>query len=357
MDFLEFCVSVMPLTIGCVMVYIFTLAFIDLRYTFKTFKNPEKKGNLKFFVNEIIIGLMFIFLGVSYPFIFLFKETNPVILGQLYFHLWFSLSWHLPSWAIYLFFAKRNDIKKNRHYTYEEFKEITRSSFKSDLRAELQRKTLHLISSGIVIGFYIVGKLFEFTGFIPSILPWSSNVFSSFMQINVGIHFLFAMSIGDNLRLQKFEILGQVGRNWMKKSVRPEEFDTYTGAQVMGLALIPFFFGSQALIISVVLIGAFSDAMASIIGKKFGKAREFTAKNNKTLEGYIAGFVTTYLILIVVHLIAPFPNANWLVVNLMAISAGIAFLIIDIYATVTSDNFLNPIICGTVLTLISYLLA
>ena len=114
MNFLEFCVIVMPFTIGCVMVYIFALAFIDLRYTFKTFNNPEKKGNLKFFVNELLIGFMFLVLGFSYPFIFLFKESNPIILGQLYFHLWFSLSIHFPCWALYLYFAKRNDIKKKK---------------------------------------------------------------------------------------------------------------------------------------------------------------------------------------------------------------------------------------------------
>jgi dolichol kinase len=356
MDYLEFCVVIMPFTIICVMGYIFFLAFVDLRYTFTTFNNPEKKGNLKFFSNELLIGLMFLFLGFAYPFVFNFKTSDPLILGQLYFHLWISLSFHFPSWALYVFFANKNDIKKNRHYTYEEFKEITRTSHSSDLKAESQRKILHLISSGIVIGFYIVGKLFEVTGFIPSILPWNSNLFSSFMQINVGIHFVFAMSIGDNLRLQKFEKLGQVGRDWMKNSVRPEEFDTYTGAQIMGLALIPFFFGSQALLISVVLIGALSDAMASIIGKRFGKIREFTSKSKKTLEGYIAGFITTYLILIIVHTFAPFPNANWLVVNLMALSAAIAFLLVDIYARMITDNFLNPIVCGTIITLISFII-
>jgi dolichol kinase len=350
MDFVQFCVFVQPFTITFVEFYFVILAYLSLRYTFSTKNNPEKKGNQKYFINELLVGIMYIVLAVAYPFLFHFSVPSASVRAQLYFHLSVSFFFHIPSWLIYVRVAQRNDTKKNRHITYEEFKEKIRSNYKDDIKSESKRKLLHLTSSGISIGFYVVGLLMNQFIFEPYSIDWDANTVAFFMQFNVGAHFLFAMSIGELMRFYKFEKLGQVARNWLEKSARPHELDTFSAASIMGLALTPFFLGPQSLMLSVVLIGSLSDAMASIVGKTWGKRKDKT--NNKTIEGYIGGFLTTYLIVIIVNTFAPFPNLDWFGVNLVALGGALGFFLVDKYSLIITDNFLNPIVSGGLMALV-----
>ncbi|MHA1729069.1 MAG: hypothetical protein ACTSWY_10095 [Promethearchaeota archaeon] len=352
------CLQLVPFTVICVMFYNLIFIIINFRYAFKTRNNPEKRDHHEYFINEIFMNTVFFFFILIYPFLFIFNVPNEIIRAQIYFHLWHSMSWHVPCWFVYLFFARRNDRRKNRSVSYKEFKEKIIANYKDDAKSESKRKTMHLISPGIIISFYITGILLDQFIFIPTGAMWTSTSFAVFMQINVGMHFLWAMNIGEYLRLQKFEKLGQVGRNWFEGTIRPSELNTYSAAIIMGLGLLPFFLAPQAILISVGLIGAFSDAMASVIGKKYGKIR--SKKSKKTIEGYIAGFVSTYLIVIIVNLFVPYPNTVFnvhiiLVSNLMALGAAVGFLLVDRFTVIISDNFLNPIICGGIIVIIYFL--
>jgi len=89
-----------------------------------------------------------------------------------------------------------------------------------------------------------------------------------------------------------------------------------------------------------------ADAAACVIGKKFGKHR-LRKNSDKTVEGFIAGGLTTLLIVLIIPMI----YHAWIPISIekiivMAIVATILFLLVDAFVKYISDNILNPILTG-----------
>jgi dolichol kinase len=112
------------------------------------------------------------------------------------------------------------------------------------------------------------------------------------------------------------------------------------------LSLIPFIFAPFPILASVALITTGADAVACLIGKKYGTHR-LKKDSNKTIEGFIAGGISAFLIVLIVlniyHVWMPISSVKIL---FMAIVATILFLLVDFFANHVSDNILNPILTG-----------
>jgi dolichol kinase len=97
---------------------------------------------------------------------------------------------------------------------------------------------------------------------------------------------------------------------------------------------------------SVALITTVADAAACLIGKKFGK-HQLRKGSNKTIEGFIAGGVSTFLIvLFIMTAFNGFILVDSLKILLMCMTSTILFLLVDYFIDNISDNILNPLLTG-----------
>ncbi|MHA1585575.1 MAG: hypothetical protein ACTSVU_00085 [Promethearchaeota archaeon] len=327
----------------CVQTYFFGFASINLGYSInKKIKSPEIARSS--FINEILVGFIYIILGIIYPYLFP-NITNPIIRQQIYFHTWDSLTVHLLCWQIYTYIACRNNHKKHRDYTYDEWNEIFLNISKNheDLSSDFQRKLIHFIAP---MAYFLFLFLSHQINSILGTFGWDPMTFATFGFFIGSIHFAWIVNIADLLRLTHFKQLGRFATRWFEKSLRPTELNTFASGTIMVLSWLPFLLAPLSIFLSVATIGALSDAMASTIGKKFGKKK---LSSGKTIIGFIAGFITTFLIVNLVQFVLPLPNISHLDVQIIAFTTALGFVVVDYFANIFSDNCLNPLITGSII--------
>lgn len=229
---------------------------------------------------------------------------------------------------------------------YEQWKEhfIEKYSKISDFKKDTKRKLTHFYPALIIIGFYVLGIVLEPFTIIYGI---NSQIFSQYWQFAIAIHFLWTMNIADLLRLNNFKKLGKFATRWFDDSLRPSELETFAQGSIMILSWIPFFLVNIQILLNIVLISSISDGITSIIGIKFGKIAIKGSK--KKLEGTIAGIITTYLIVIIINLILPFQGLQSIEIHIIALFTAIGFGLVDIFGRKITDNFLNPVVTGSII--------
>ncbi|TXT61423.1 MAG: conserved membrane protein of unknown function [Promethearchaeota archaeon] len=93
------------------------------------------------------------------------------------------------------------------------------------------------------------------------------------------------------------------------------------------IGLIP-----ESITFTGILVACFSDAIAALVGRKYGKHKvKCIGGEMKTVEGFIAGTVLSFLIGLI--FVGPF----------YALVGALIFLILDYFPLVVADNILNPI--------------
>jgi dolichol kinase len=337
-----------PFFMIVVQIYFSLIAFFTLYYAFKTRKNPEKIEHKEFFINELIMGVMLILFVIIFPFFYDRFNLYPSIKAQIYFHTWDSLTVNILCWGIYFITAYFNNKKYHTSMTFDEFKVKFNGQYKDSLLNDFTRKLLHLIGPPIIVGVFYICQYLGQTGTLAEIAPgWTPDFATIFMIIAIILGFLLALPLSDLIRFYKFPWYDSVGQRWMLKALRPKELDTITSAAPMLLAGLLFASAPSMIFFSACFIACLSDAAACLVGKFWGKIHPHGSK--KTLEGYIAGFITTFACVLFCNWLVPLPNANTLLVIAMALGASIGFLIVDIYAKTISDNFLNPVVCGIII--------
>ncbi|MHA1341655.1 MAG: diacylglycerol/polyprenol kinase family protein [Promethearchaeota archaeon] len=101
------------------------------------------------------------------------------------------------------------------------------------------------------------------------------------------------------------------------------------------LNLIPY----EAAIASIIVL-CFSDAIAAVIGRRFGRHKIKTFdKSIKSIEGFIAGVGSAYIFAII------------FIGSIYAIFVAIVFFLLDYFTIPIADNLLNPILISVVLYL------
>ncbi len=329
----------------CSQIYFIIFGSINLFYTIKSRNSLTKREISGYLIDEILVAIGYYFLAILYPFIFNFV-INISLRQMLYFHLWDSLTVHIFCWKIYLYFAKRNNKKYHREMDYEQWKEyfLEKYSEISEFKKDAKRKLAHFYPALVIIGFYFLGIVFE-----PLSIKYGieSLTFSKYWQLAIAIHFLWTMNIADLFRLNNFKKLGKFATRWFENSLRPSELETFAQGSIMILSWIPFFLADIQILLVIVLISSISDGVTSIIGIKFGKISIKGTK--KKLEGTIAGFITTYLIIIIINLILPFQGLKGFEIHIIALVTAFAFGFVDIFGGKITDNFLNPVVTGLII--------
>ncbi|MFX0080541.1 MAG: hypothetical protein ACFE94_02210 [Candidatus Hodarchaeota archaeon] len=314
-----------------------------------TIKNRKIKIENNLFTNEILIALLFLLAGVLFPFIYQFHSPN-LSQNSLNF-LWLSTSTffviEMGVWVIMLLYngrvAKGNpEIMAERDYN--KYCEEINKNFVDDLKSEVTRKFLHIFTCFVIFFFWSLGLILDDIGVLSK---WrlDNYSFSYWLIITIGFGFVIMFQIGDLTRLNKFYMLPKWSKRWYL-GMRQEEQCTFIASTPLVLSFTPFLFVPFPIFGTVALITTGADATACIIGKKYGK-HSLRKNSNKTIEGFIAGGVSTFLIVVIIlNLYHPWMPISISKIFLMASIATILFLLVDRFTRNISDNILNPMLTG-----------
>jgi dolichol kinase len=324
------------------------IGYSILTFTY-IFRNRKIKIENKLFTNEILIAILFLVAGFMFPFLYQFHSPslNQESLNFLWIFTSIFFIIELGILVIMLLYngsvAKKNpEIMAERDYN--KYCEEFNKNFVDDLRSEVTRKFLHLFTCFVIFFFWSIGVILDDIGILPQ---WGLDnySFSYWLIITIGFGFVIMFQIGDLTRLNKFFMLPKWAKSFYL-GMRREEHCTFIAATPLVLSITPFLFMPFPIFAAVALIATGADAAACVIGKKFGK-HSLRKNSNKTIEGFIAGGLSTFLIVVIISLLyhrwMPVPVMKILV---MATVATILFLLIDLLARNISDNILNPLICG-----------
>lgn len=324
------------------------LGFFVLTLTY-TIKNREVKIEAKVFTNEVLIALLFLMVGVLFPFMYSFNSPTLSHLSLNYLWLFTSIVFIIEMiiWCFMLLYntilSKKNpEIMAEREYS--KYCEEFNRNWKDDLKSEFNRKFLHLIAPIIIFSFWILGFILNESGFL---IQWGLDIysFSYCLIITVGYGFVIMFQVGDLARLKKFYMLPKWAKNWFK-AMKQSELHTFVASTPLVLALTPFLFAPFPILASVALITTVADAAACLIGKKYGKY-SLRKNSNKTVEGFIAGGLATFLIVLTISVL----YHSWMPIGtikilVMAMVATVLFLFVDAFTKNISDNILNPLLTG-----------
>ena len=331
----------LPTSIILIGYSIATLIYITLNW-----KEKIKEGLV---ANEITIAMLFLISGILFPFMYQFHQTS-IPLETLNF-LWLSTSiiflFEMGIWFTTLIY---NTIISKKHPNvmaerdYEKYCEDFNKNWTDDLKSEVSRKMLHLFTCSVIFLCWSLGTILDSFNILIN-FDLNNYSFSYWLIVTIGFTFVFMFQIADLARLNKFYMLPNWARKWFL-SMRQEELHTFLASTPLVLAFVPFIFAPFPIFAVVALITTGADGMACVIGKKYGK-HQLWKNSKKTIEGFIAGGVSTFLIVIIILNI----YNGWMPVSiakifLMALVAMIIFLSIDMFGKYISDNILNPILTG-----------
>lgn len=320
-----------------------------------TLTNAKEKKKKKIFLNEIVISLLFLFAGFSFPFLYMYNSPDLTI--ETINFLWFWSSFILSlEMAILIGILTRNAIKSKKDpklmslRNYEIFKKKVLENWKDDLKGEFGRKVLHIFTSSVIFVFWTVGIILRDIGFLK-LVNLDEYSFSYWWIITIGFGFVIMFQIADLARLNKAYMLPDWARKWYL-AMRPEELDTFIASTPLVLAFVPFIFVPFPIFAAVALITTVADGLACLIGKKYG-SHGLWKNAKKTIEGFVAGAGSTFIIVIVIMIIyEPWINLDLLQIVIMASVAAIMFMIVDLFIEQVSDNIMNPILTGLAMWII-----
>ena len=314
-----------------------------------TIKNVKEKKRKKIFINEIAISILFLFAGLSFPFLFQFHspELTYKTINILWF--WTSIIFSLEMIILVIIItynaiiSKRNpELMANRDY--EKYKELVLDKWRDDLKGEIGRKLLHIFTGSVIFICWSIGTILYELGFLK-IVNLDVYSFSYWWIITIGFGFVIMFQIADLVRLNRAYMLPNWARKWYL-SMRPQELDTFIASTPLVLSFVPFIFAPFPIFAAVVLITTVADGLACIIGKKYG-THPLRKNSKKTLEGFIAGAGSTFLIVVIIMIIYnSWIELNFIEIFVMAFAATIMFMVVDIYIERISDNIMNPILTG-----------
>ncbi|MFX0106478.1 MAG: hypothetical protein ACFE75_13460 [Candidatus Hodarchaeota archaeon] len=303
------------------------------------------------FSNELLIALLFLIAGILYPFMYSFHSPylSETVLNYLWLFTSIFLLIEMGFLIITLIYntiiSKRNpEIMAERDYS--KFCDKFNNNWKDDLKSELGRKFLHLFTCFVIFFFWTLGTILNDLGVLNQ---WGLDnySFSFSLTITIGYGFVIMFQVADLARLNKFYMIPKWAKRWYR-DMKQCELDTFVASTPLVLSFTPFIFAPFPIFAAVALITTGADAMACIIGKKYGK-HSLKKSSKKTVEGFIAGGVTTFVIVLIIFLLYyPWMTKPITIekIILMSLVATLFFLLVDAYSKNISDNILNPFLTG-----------
>ncbi|MFX1370878.1 MAG: hypothetical protein ACFFCE_03395 [Promethearchaeota archaeon] len=330
-----------------------------LYYAIKLKQKFSKEHN---FTNSFLIILLWIVAGVVYP-LFFIRDTSQtrffqglalqiiciyaplLILFILYYQIQFKLK-------------KDPQIRENRtikrfikQFTLMDTKNLYNR--KAALKTDVHRKAFHLLPAVIIIflwlfAVYIWDDIWHGDQF------WgiSGEEYGIFLITTVGYTAIIIFAALDYVRLSHIFNKGNIYRllptcisNILGKSLKKNEIYEFTRPVALILSLIPTLFLPFGVFTATALIATLGDGAASIFGLKFGKVH-LPKSSNKTLVGYISGFLISLGISVLVLWFFEHQSYNITQIIIIGLVGALIFLTIDILNLKIDDNILNPIFCG-----------
>lgn len=96
-------------------------------------------------------------------------------------------------------------------------------------------------------------------------------------------------------------------------------------------------FGNKIIVVSSILSWGMGDAAAALVGTKFGKRKIY---EKKTLEGTLAGYVASFLTLVIIFLISRL--MPWYFAVLTSVVVATAVSVTELYTPNGLDTFTCP---------------
>ena len=319
---------------------------ITLLYTLKNVKEKKRK---KIFINEIAISILFLFAGLSFPFLFQFHSPELTYKTVNILWFWTSVIFSLEMIILAIIITYNAIISKRNpelmaQRDYEKYKERVLDKWRDDLKGEIGRKLMHIFTGSVIFICWSIGTMLNELGFLKTV-NLDVYSFSYWWIIIIGFGFVIMFQIADLVRLNRAYMLPNWARKWYL-SMRPQELDTFIASTPLVLAFVPFIFAPFPIFAAVVLITTVADGLACIIGKKYG-THPLRKNSKKTIEGFIAGAGSSFIIVIIIMIV----YNSWIEVGffetlVIALAATIMFMVVDVYIERISDNIMNPILTG-----------
>jgi len=273
----------------CAMMFIFSMAFLSLYILAKTKLNIIISILLSIFGSFFIILALFNFDLKGY-----FDEVSGVI-SYFKFELIYPIFFGLFSILIAYILASR-------------------------IKPQIYRSLFHTIMGVILALFLVIGG-------------------SVVLIAITGI--LIVLSFAEYVRIKENSALSEFVKNLLAPAFREGEAKGYLSGffYLTGVFLIVLFLPEKIALTSLLIL-AFSDPAATIIGKRFGKTK-WRTNPEKSVEGSLAMFSVSLIILFLAHL-----SYDLEVGILTLFFVAIAITITEALPLKIGDNILIPVLAG-----------
>ncbi len=330
-------------------------------------KYPEEHN----FQNSFLTVILWIVAGLIYPFFFWTNMGNIMwflALSVFFICIFTSCLILLIIFYQYRFVLRNNpDLRLERNIEtfikgFDEKQNRIKGGRSNDLKTDIHRKGLHLFPAGIIILLWIFA-IYVWEGMWKANDIWgvSGLYLGKFLILTAGYSGILIFGALDLVRLSFiFEnrsiyhlIPGNV-LNLLSKFMKRRENFEFIKPATLTLSFALIFSFPFCIFASAALISTIGDGAASIIGLRYGK-KNFPKSSDKTIIGYIAGFLASFGISVF---------ALWLFesvlgfykILIIAIGGAVMFVCIDLLNLKIDDNILNPILCAGVMGFLFFFL-
>jgi dolichol kinase len=342
--------------VNAIFLWIYGIAM--LQYTLRNWQNPNKQS-VKY--SELYMAFLLFYAG--YNLTMIFPDPNPDT--QFYLILMIFIYSGINVWLYTNLLINFIIVRKNPHLkqekSYEKFYEHLATMYKTEAEArkadsikDTSRKLLHFIQFLGIILIHIF--CYIDAEHLASIGIEALDLRNYYYFIVAGL-FFFVMLTGDLFRMTRFDLLPHWAFMWYTKSLEPER-EKWTVNSAVPILLANLLFISAFVPLQIFFVATFisciSDAMASTIGKAYGKHKltQIGRFPNKSLEGLLGGIGITFIGVFIIFIIYPVGSSPILLGFGCAIVSSIAFGLIDLYNVKMSDNLINNTIPGILVWLL-----
>lgn len=338
-------------------------AFGQLFYAIKLKQKFPKEHN---FHNSVFSFFLWITCGLMYPFYYSVDNANIRWfqgLSTFFICIFTPIMIFFVLFYQYKFVIKKNPaVKKRRTVSnfleaYEKRTKGIERTFKTDIH----RKALHLFPAFVIISLWVFA-INIWAGIWHADKMWgiSGQDFGRFLILTAGLSGILVFAALDYVRLSYifeksniFHLLPDNVLNLLGKAMKKKEFFEFTKPAALILAMAPAFIFPFGVFAAAALIATIGDGAASIFGMKFGGDHHFPKRSNKTVVGYLAGFLASFGIAILCLWV--FESVLFFgKIIIIALGGALIFFITDLLSLEVDDNMLNPLLCATFMGFLYY---
>jgi dolichol kinase len=337
---------------------------VHLYYALKLKKNYSEHN----FINSFLIVILWFVAGIVYP-LFYTRDTSQV--------KWFEglalqiICIYAPLLILFiLYYQYQFKLKKENHLKQE--RTIVRfneqfilmdtqnlSNRNQALKTDIHRKAFHLLPAVIIILLWLFA-VYIWEDIWGANLFWgiSGTEYGIFLILTIGYTGIIIFAALDYIRLSHifkkrsiYHLLPTCISNLLGKTLKKNEIYEFTRPVALVLSLVPTLFLPFGIFTAAALISTLGDGAASIFGLKYGRIH-IPKSSNKTLIGYISGFLSSFGIGLLI--LWAFGNQIYSSSQIIfsSLFGALIFLVIDILNLKIDDNILNPIFCAYIMLLI-----